>query len=78
YQTPELLLADEPVSAMHPRLAHHTLALFCQHAVEHNVTLVASLHAEELALAHFPRVIAERDGKNHLDHTANELDKQHM
>ncbi|MFA1025690.1 Phosphonates import ATP-binding protein PhnC [Pseudomonas syringae pv. helianthi] len=78
YQTPELLLADEPVSAMDPRLADHTLALLCQHAVEHNVTLVASLHAVELALAHFPRVIGVRDGKIHFDLTANEVDRQHL
>jgi phosphonate transport system permease protein len=33
------------------------------HAREHNVTLVASLHAVELALAHFPRIIGLRDGQ---------------
>jgi phosphonate transport system ATP-binding protein len=60
---PEVLLADEPVSAMDPVLAEHTLSVLCRHAREHNVTLVASLHAVELALAHFPRIIGLRDGQ---------------
>ncbi|KPW87196.1 phosphonate transport system ATP-binding protein [Pseudomonas congelans] len=78
YQQPELLLADEPVSAMDPRLADHTLALLCQHAIEHNVTLVASLHAVELALAHFPRVIGVRDGRIHFDLAASEVGREHL
>jgi phosphonate transport system ATP-binding protein len=63
YQAPEVLLADEPVSAMDPVLAEHTLSVLCRHAREHNVTLVASLHAVELALAHFPRIIGVRAGR---------------
>lgn len=78
YQQPELLLADEPVSAMDPRLADHTLALLGQHAIEHNVTLVASLHAVELALAHFPRVIGVRDGRIHFDLAASEVGREHL
>ena len=78
YQAPELLLADEPVSAMDPRLADHTLSLLCQHAIEHHVTLVASLHAVELALAHFPRIIGVRDGRIHFDLPASEVERQHL
>ncbi|WP_409318237.1 phosphonate ABC transporter ATP-binding protein [Pseudomonas sp. KCJK9016] len=63
YQAPDVLLADEPVSAMDPVLAGHTLSVLSRHAREHNVTLVASLHAVELALAHFPRIIGLREGK---------------
>ncbi|MCF5031827.1 phosphonate ABC transporter ATP-binding protein [Pseudomonas syringae] len=78
YQQPDLLLADEPVSAMDPRLADHTLALLGQHAIEHNVTLVASLHAVELALAHFPRIIGVRDGRIHFDLAASEVGREHL
>lgn len=62
YQRPQVLLADEPVSAMDPVLADHSLALLNRHAQAHGVTLVASLHAVELALVHFPRVIGIREG----------------
>ena len=67
YQRSQVLLADEPVSAMDPVLAGHSLALLNRHAREQGVTLVASLHAVELALAHFPRVIGIREGQVAFD-----------
>ncbi|CAD5106241.1 phosphonate ABC transporter ATP-binding protein [Zestomonas carbonaria] len=73
YQAPELLLADEPVSAMDPVLADHTLAILCRHAGEHGISLVASLHAVDLALAHFPRIIGLRDGQVVFDRPAEEV-----
>lgn len=78
YQAPQLLLADEPVSAMDPRLADHTLALLCRHAQASQVTLVASLHTVELALAHFPRVIGLRDGQIVFDLPARDVDHQRL
>lgn len=73
YQAPELILADEPVSAMDPVLAGHTLAVLNREAESRGVTLVASLHAVELALAHFPRVIGVRDGRIAFDRPAAEI-----
>ncbi|AXQ46841.1 phosphonate ABC transporter ATP-binding protein [Pseudomonas vlassakiae] len=67
YQRPEVLLTDEPVSAMDPVLADHSLALLNRHAVANGLTLVASLHAVDLALAHFPRVIGIREGQVAFD-----------
>lgn len=63
YQQPRIVLADEPVSAMDPVLADHSLALLNRHAQATGVALVASLHAVDLALAHFPRVIGIREGR---------------
>jgi len=74
YQAPEVLLADEPVSAMDPVLAGHTLSILCRHAQEHRVTLVASLHAVELALTHFSRIVGLRDGQILFDLPASEVD----
>lgn len=78
YQNPRLLLADEPVSAMDPRLADHTLSLLVSHAETGGVTLVASLHTVELALAHFPRIIGVRDGRIAFDLPAREVDPQRL
>ena len=78
YQMPEVLLADEPVSAMDPVLAEHTLSVLCRHAEQHGVTLVASLHAVELALAHFPRIIGLRDGQILFDRPAGEVDRAQL
>lgn len=73
YQQPELLLADEPVSAMDPVLADHTLALLNAEVQMRGVTLVASLHAVDLALHHFPRIIGLRDGRIQFDKVATDL-----
>ncbi|NKQ11944.1 phosphonate ABC transporter ATP-binding protein [Pseudomonas sp. SST3] len=63
YQQPELILADEPVSAMDPVLAAYSLNVLNREAVQRQVTLLASLHAVDLALEHFPRVIGVRAGR---------------
>ena len=63
YQQPDLILADEPVSAMDPTLADLTLAELVKDANARSVTLVASLHAVDLALRWFPRIVALKDGE---------------
>ena len=63
YQRPDLLLADEPVSAMDPALADLTVNQLHSEAATRGVTLVASLHAVDVALRWFPRVIGLRAGE---------------
>ena len=67
YQCPELLLADEPVSAMDPALADLTISQLHSEAASRGVTLVASLHAVDVALRWFPRVIGLRAGEIAFD-----------
>ena len=67
YQSPKLILADEPVSALDPSLARHAIDVICSHARQHQATLVASLHAVDLALAYFPRIIGLRAGEIQFD-----------
>jgi phosphonate transport system ATP-binding protein len=67
YQRPALILADEPVSALDPALSNYTVSVLVDEARARNVTLIASLHAVDLALAHFPRVIGLRDGRIAFD-----------
>jgi phosphonate transport system ATP-binding protein len=63
YQQPELILADEPVSAMDPTLANLTLGQLVDDATARSATLVASLHAVDLALRWFPRIIGLKAGE---------------
>lgn len=73
YQAPELILADEPVSAMDPVLAGHTLALLNREASERGIGLVASMHAVEMALEHFPRIVGVRAGRVVFDRPAGQV-----
>lgn len=59
----EALLVDEPISALDPALARHTLATLRQEASKRNATLVCSLHQVELAREQFPRLVGLRDGR---------------
>lgn len=74
YQQPDLLLADEPVSALDPALALATVRLLVQDAATRGATLVASLHAVDLALACFPRIVGIRDGRIAFDLPAAQVD----
>jgi phosphonate transport system ATP-binding protein len=62
YQKPDLILADEPVSALDPQLADQTVGELHREAQARAVTLVASLHAVDLALKWFPRIVGLRAG----------------
>nr|WP_218947916.1 ATP-binding cassette domain-containing protein [Pollutimonas harenae] len=78
YQQADLLLADEPVSAMDPVLAEHTLGLLRQVAAQRELTLVASLHAVDLALRHFPRLVGLRHGRVLFDLPADKVSPSHL
>ncbi|WP_159878911.1 MULTISPECIES: ATP-binding cassette domain-containing protein [Aquitalea] len=67
YQQADLLLADEPVAALDPRLAEDTISLLVAEAHARQASLLVSLHSVELALAHFPRIIGVRDGQIMFD-----------
>ncbi|MGH8711222.1 MAG: ATP-binding cassette domain-containing protein, partial [Burkholderiales bacterium] len=67
YQQPELILADEPVSAMDPALANRTIGELQNEAASRGITLVASLHAVDLALRWFPRIVGIKSGEMIFD-----------
>ena len=67
YQRPSLLLADEPVSALDPTLADAALQTLVRQGEATGATLVASLHAVDLALRWFPRIVGMRNGQVMFD-----------
>jgi phosphonate transport system ATP-binding protein len=71
YQSPDLMLADEPVSALDPTLADRAVGALVAQAERQGATLVASLHAVDLALRWFPRVVGLRDGTVRFDAPAS-------
>ena len=67
YQQPELILADEPVSALDPTLADAAIGQIVADADAARRHVLASLHAVDLALKWFPRVIGLRGGELAFD-----------
>lgn len=63
YQRPALLLADEPVSALDPTLADLSVQQLVAQSEATGATLVASLHAVDLALRWFGRIVGMREGQ---------------
>ncbi|MFC4923181.1 phosphonate ABC transporter ATP-binding protein [Delftia deserti] len=78
YQQAELILADEPVAALDPALALSTVQLLVQEAATRGATLVASLHAVDLALACFARIVGIRDGAIAFDLPVAEVTQEHL
>ncbi len=73
-----LWLVDEPLSALDPTRARQAIASLVQEAAARRITLVATLHQVEVALAQFPRVIGLRDGALAFDLPAAQVSPQHL
>ncbi|HZV93497.1 MAG TPA: ATP-binding cassette domain-containing protein [Caldimonas sp.] len=67
YQRPDAILADEPVSALDPTLADEAVGALVAASEASGATLIASLHAVDLALKWFPRLIGMKNGQVAFD-----------
>lgn len=74
----QLWLVDEPLSALDPARARQAMATLLDGARERGVTLVATLHQVDMALAHFPRIIGLRDGALAFDLPAAEVTRERL
>ena len=73
-----LWLVDEPLSALDPTRASQALVTLVDEARARGVTLVATLHQVEMALAHFPRIVGLRDGRVAFDLPAAEVTRERL
>ena len=62
-QQPLLILADEPVASLDPRLARQVLDLLCGLAEHEASRLLCTLHQPELAAQYFPRILEMNAGR---------------
>ena len=75
YQAPDLILADEPVSSLDPMLADAALRGLVAQGEATGATLVVSLHAVDLALKWFDRIVGMRAGEVVFDRPAAQVDE---
>jgi len=73
-----LWLVDEPLSALDPTRSRQAVQTLVQQAQARGVTLVATLHQVDMALAHFPRIVALRDGQLAFDLPAAEVTRDRL
>lgn len=73
-----LWLIDEPLSALDPMRARMAMSALVDLARERQVTLVATLHQVDMALAHFPRIIGLRDGQLVFDLPAAQVSPERL
>ncbi|MCU0967132.1 MAG: ATP-binding cassette domain-containing protein [Burkholderiaceae bacterium] len=73
-----LWLIDEPLSALDPTRAQQAVSALVALARERGVTLVATLHQVDMALAHFPRIVGLRDGALAFDLPAAQVTRERL
>lgn len=74
----ELLLVDEPLSALDPARAELAMQNLTGKAKELGATLVCTLHQVDAALKFFPRIVGMRDGELAFDLPADEVSEQKL
>jgi phosphonate transport system ATP-binding protein len=73
-QNPELMLVDEPVSALDPATSHSIMRYLEELNQKDKMTIVCSLHFLSLARAYADRIIALKDGMMVFDGPPSEID----
>ncbi|MFI2105288.1 phosphonate ABC transporter ATP-binding protein [Isoptericola sp. NPDC019693] len=73
-QQPRLVLADEPVASLDPKMSHSVLELLQQIAREDGIPVLVSLHVLPLALEHSDRVVGLRHGRVLVSDRTDRLD----
>ncbi|GAA1721312.1 phosphonate ABC transporter ATP-binding protein [Isoptericola hypogeus] len=73
-QRPRLVLADEPVASLDPKMSHSVLELLHDIAREDGIPVLVSLHVLPLALEHSDRIVGLRHGEMVVSAPTAELD----
>jgi len=76
-QQPVLILADEPVASLDPRMSHQVLELLCRLAERDGVALLCTLHQHDLAEQYFPRILEMTAGQLSDDRSSNSARIRH-
>ena len=74
-QDPELLFADEPVSALDPATSNSILQYLAQMNKNDGVTVICALHFLSLARRYGTRIIALKDGEIVFEGLPDEIDE---
>ena len=74
-QSPDIILADEPVASLDPVTATQVMDYFTKINKEQNIAILINIHHVDLALDYATRVIGIKDGVIVYDGPADKVDK---
>jgi phosphonate transport system ATP-binding protein len=74
-QEPELILADEPVSALDPATSHSVLRYLESINRDDGITVICNLHFLDLARRYGTRIVALKEGQLIFDGQPNDIDR---
>lgn len=77
-QRPRVILADEPVASLDPKLTGSVLGLLREIAADDGIPVLVSLHVLPLALAHSDRIVGLRHGEMILSAPTADLDHEKL
>lgn len=77
-QNPRLILADEPVASLDPKLSREVLGILQKVCKEDGISALVSLHTLELTKAYSDRIIAFQGGMLTFDGTAEQLNNDEI
>ena len=75
-QKPRIILADEPVSALDPKLMKEIMDLLQNICIEDGITLIVSLHFLELARKYATRIVGMKAGRIIFDGKPDDLNEK--
>ncbi|MEL6688014.1 MAG: ATP-binding cassette domain-containing protein, partial [Pseudomonadota bacterium] len=75
-QSPDILLADEPIASLDPRNAHAVMQTLKSINETRNITVIVNLHALDMARTYCRRIIGMRDGGIVFDGSPEDLDEK--
>ncbi|MEN5072572.1 phosphonate ABC transporter ATP-binding protein [Isoptericola cucumis] len=77
-QQPRIVLADEPVASLDPKMSHAVLDLLHDIARQDGIPVLVSLHVLPLALEHSDRIVGLRHGEMLVSAPTRELDAEKL
>ncbi len=77
-QKPKIILADEPVSSLDPKLMREIMDLLIGICQEENITLVSCLHFLDFVKRYATRVVGIKDGRLIFDDKPQELNEKNI
>lgn len=77
-KSPQLLLADEPVASLDPKISYQILSLLKDISISQDIAVLCNLHQVDFALRFADRIIGLAEGRLVMDKPIKEIDGEYI